>query len=128
MFHNVTKKEALKEIKTWKNCCVKVHYKCSRFVLISNDEYCKNFNTQIERSSFTHLPCDITKSFGNKVNGFNAKWEGLRVLNKKWASYIKSNDCKRGTMYGLIKTHKENNPMRVITSGRYCYRIFINFC
>ena len=45
------------------------------------------------------------------------KWEDLRVLNKKWASYIKANYCKPGTMCGLIKTRKENNPIRVITSG-----------
>ena len=30
---------------------------------------------------------------------------------------MKSNYFKPGTMYGLIKTHKENNPVRVITSG-----------
>ena len=35
----------------------------------------------------------------------------------KWAKYIKSNYCKPGTKYELIKTHKENNPVIVITSG-----------
>ena len=59
----------------------------------------KKVNTQIERSSFTPLLYDITKSFENKVNGFIVKWEDLRVLNKKWASYIKSNYCKPGTIY-----------------------------
>ena len=33
-----------------------------------------------------------------------------------WANYIKSNYCKSGTMYGLIKTQKENNSIRVFTS------------
>ena len=85
MFHNITKKErvALKEIKTWKNCCVRVQDKGSRFVVIWNDEYCKKVNTQIERSSFTQIPYDITKSFENKVSDFIVKWEGLRVLDKK---------------------------------------------
>ena len=59
----------------------------------------KKVNTQIERSSFTQLLYDITKSFENKVNGFIVKWEDLRVLNKKWASYNKSNYCKPGTIY-----------------------------
>ena len=116
------KKEALKEIKTWKNCCSRVQDKGSGFVVISNDEYCKKVNTQIERSSFTQLPCDITKSFENKVNHFIVKWEDLRFLNKKLASYIKSNYCKPGTMYGLIKTHKENNSVRVYV---YIYNIYI---
>ena len=117
MFHNITKKEseALKEIKTWKSYCVRVQDKGSRFVVISNDEYCKKVNTQIERSFFTQLPYDMTKSFENKLNYFIVKWEDLGKL-EKWASYIKSNYCKPGTMYGLIKTHKEDNPVKVITS------------
>ena len=43
--------------------------------------------------------------------------KNLRVLNKKWANYIKPNYCKPGTMYGLIKTHKENNTVKFITNG-----------
>ena len=39
-----------------------------------------------------------------------------KVLDKKWASYIKPSNSKPGTMYSLIKIHKENNPARVITS------------
>ena len=71
MFHNITKKqrEALKEIKTLKNCCVRVQDKGSRFVVISNDEYCQKVNTKIE-SSFTQLPYDIIKSFENKAQRF----------------------------------------------------------
>ena len=75
MFHNITKKEreALKEIKTWKNCCVRVLDKGYRFVAISNDEYCQKVHKKIERSSFTQLPHDITKSFENKVHDFITK-------------------------------------------------------
>ena len=52
-------------------------------MVVSNGEYCKKVNTQIERNSLTHLSYDITKSFENKVNNFIMKWEGLRVLDKK---------------------------------------------
>ena len=61
------RKRTLKEIKTCQNCCVRVQDKGSRFVVISNDEYCEKVNTQVGRSSFTRLPHDITKSFQNKV-------------------------------------------------------------
>ena len=65
VFHNIIKKEreAVKEIKTWQNCCVRVQDKGSRFVVISNDKYCEKVNTQLGRSSFTQLPHDITKCF-----------------------------------------------------------------
>ena len=95
VFHNITKKEiealTLKEMKAWQNFCVKVQDKDSRFVVISNGEYCKRVNAQIDRSSFTQLPHDISKSFENKVNHLIKKWEDLRILDKKWASYVKSN-------------------------------------
>ena len=51
------------------------------------------------------------------MHDFVKKWESLKILNKKWAQYIKPANAKPGNMYGLIKTHKERNPARVITSG-----------
>ena len=72
--------------------------------------------TQIERSSFITLSSDITKSFEKKVEDFIKKWENLKVLGKKWASYIKPNNSKLGTMYDPIKIHKENNTASVIRS------------
>ena len=90
--------------------------KGSRFVVISNDEYFEKVNTQIGRSSFIQLPHDITKSFENKVTVILRNGKKWGVLDKKWTNYIKCNYCKPGTIYGLIKTHKENNPVRVITS------------
>ena len=69
------------------------------------------------RSSFTQLSQDITKSSENKVNDYIKKWEDSRVLYEKRTNYIKSNYCKPGKIHALIKTHKQNNPVRVITSG-----------
>ena len=43
--------------------------------------------------------------------------EDLKVFHTKWANYIRNSDSKPGTMYGMIKTHKDNKPVRVITSG-----------
>ena len=82
-----------------------------------NEDYCLKVNTQIEQGSFINLPRDITKSFEKKVDNFVLKWENLKVLDERWVNYIRSSHAKPGTMYGLIKTHKVNNPARVITSG-----------
>ena len=72
VFHNITKNErpALKEIKTWNDCCVQVQDKGSRFVILSNEDYCSKVTTQIERSSFITLSSDITKFFEKKVEDF----------------------------------------------------------
>ena len=119
VFHNITREErdALKEIKMWEYNCIRVQGKGSRFAVIANNEYVDKVYTQINRGSFSKLLTDVTKTFENKVNDFVDRWVNLKVLNEKWAKYIRSNYCKPGTMYGLIKTHKENNPARVITSG-----------
>ena len=54
--------------------------------------------TQLNRTCFTQLRHDITKSFENKVKDFMKKWEDLIVLDKKWVNYIKYNYCTPGTM------------------------------
>ena len=130
VFHNITKNEgtSLKEVKTWNDCRVRVQDKDSRFLILSNENYCSKVTTQIERSSFITVSSDITKFFEKKVEDFIKKWEDLKVLDKKWASYIKPSNSKPGTMYGLIKTHKENNPARVITSGCGTAVEFIYLC
>ena len=76
VFHNITKNEraALKEIKTANDCCVGVQDKGSRFVILSNEDYCSKVTTQIERGSFITLSSDIPKSFEKKVEYFIKKW------------------------------------------------------
>ena len=41
----------------------------------------------------------------------------MNILDKKWKSYIQTECSTSGKMYGLIKTHKNDNPARIITSG-----------
>ena len=41
----------------------------------------------------------------------------MNILDQKWKSYTQTECSTSGKMYELIKTHKNNNPARVITSG-----------
>ena len=52
------------------NHTIKVQDKSARFVLLSNKQYCKKVQYQINRSSFTLLKRDSTKTFEDKIN----KW------------------------------------------------------
>ena len=106
LFHNITREErtALKEIKTWENCCVRVQDKGSRFVILLNEDYCLKVNTQIERGSFITLPRGVTKSFEKKVDDFVLKWENLKVLDERWVKCIRSSHAKTGSLYGLQNT------------------------
>ena len=40
----------------------------------------------------------------------------MNILDQKWKFYIQTECSTSGKMYGLIKTHKNNNPARIITS------------
>ena len=122
VFHKIRKEEktALKEIRTSKNCCVRVQGKVSRFVIILNEQYYLKVHTQIERGFFITLPRDVTKGFNKKVNDFVLKWEILKDLDGEWIKYISYSHVKAGSMVRL----KENKPERVTTSG---FRTVIRF-
>ena len=41
----------------------------------------------------------------------------MNILAGKWKSYIQTKCSTSGKMYGLVKTHKNDNPLQIITSG-----------
>ena len=84
-------------------------------MILSNEDYYSKVTTQIERGSLITLSSNITKSFEKQVKNSIKNMQGL--LHETLASCIILSNSKPGTMYSLIKTHKENNPARVITSG-----------
>ena len=52
-----------------------------------------------------------------KVKTWVEKWSQKNILDQKWKSYIQTECSISGKMYGLIKTHKNDNPARIITSA-----------
>ena len=117
--HNLSKNEkaARKDIRNYDKNVVRVQCKGSRFVVLDNEDYVKKVEHQINRSSFQRLEYDPTKSFEVKVNTWVEKWSQMNILDQKWKSYIQTECSTSGKMYGLIKTHKNDNPARIITSG-----------
>ena len=51
------------------------------------------------------------------MNLWIQKWTENKVIDKSWSKYIEPSFVAPGKMYGLVKTHKADNPVRVITSG-----------
>ena len=45
------------------------------------------------------------------------KWQSNKSLSNDWVKFTTPSHSKPGKMYGNTKTHKINNPVRVITSG-----------
>ena len=110
-------KKALKEIKSWDDRVVRVQDKGSRIVILENETYEEKVQHQIDRSSFKELKDDPSKLFQEKVNNWIEKWHANKVIDNSWKSFVSCDSPSAGKMYGLIKTHKFDNPVRIITSG-----------
>ena len=64
---------------------------------------------------FNRLDEDPSPEFKQKVNNWLDIWpEKITEERKKFIIPTNSSD---GKMYGMVKTRKNDNPVRVITSG-----------
>ena len=102
-------------MKSWKDKVIRVQHKGSRFVILNTDNYIEKVGNQINRSSFERLNTDPSAKFKQRVNNWLDKWSDK--VNNEWKQFIKPDNCNAGKMYGMVKTHKTDNPVRVITSG-----------
>ena len=56
--------------------------------VLNNEDYIKNVDHEINRSSFQRLEYDPTKSFQVKINTWVENWSQTNILDEKWKSYI----------------------------------------
>ena len=89
------------------NHTIKVQDKSPRFVLLSNKQYCKKVQYQINRSSFTLLKRDSTKTFEDKINKWIEKWISRKAIDKDWKRFIKMKNVKPGKMYRMIDSQRK---------------------
>ena len=91
--------------------------KASRFVVLSNNDYESKVQHQIERSAFTETDIDFGKKLEEKVNSWISKRSSKGVIDYNWKRFITPTNSTPGKMYELVKAHKVNNCVRVVTSG-----------
>ena len=94
---------------------IRVQDKVLRFTVLETNSYIEKVEQQINRSSFDKLDTDPSPKFKDKLNNWLEKWS--YIITNEWKEFIRSDNCNAGKMYGLVKTHKVDNPVRVITSG-----------
>ena len=93
---------------------ISVQDKGSRFVVLDTNSYIEKVEHQINRSSFDKLDADPSPKFKEKVNNWLEKW--LDNITHEWKKFIRPDNYNADKMYGLVKTHKADNPVRIITS------------
>ena len=94
---------------------IRVQDKVSRFVVLDTNSYIEKVEHQINRSSFDKLDADPSPNFKEKVNNWLEKWSD--IITNEWKEFFRPDSCNAGKMYGSVKTHKADNPVRVITCG-----------
>ena len=117
--NNLKKNEklALKEIKSWDDKVIRAQDNGSQFVVLLNNDYESKVQHQIDRSSFTETDIDHSKNYEEKVNSWVSKWTSKEVIENNWKRFLNATNSAPGKMYGLVKTHEVNNPVRLITSA-----------
>ena len=118
-FSNLSKSEhkTLHRLRTSKDTVVRLQHKGSRFVILDRTDYIDKVESNLNNGSFDLLPADPSFSYYQMVRDWGVKWVNKGEITQPLLDYIINPDAKPGKNYSLIKTHKPNNPVRLITSG-----------
>ena len=84
-------------------------------MVLDTNSYTEKVEHQINKSSFDKLDADPSPEFKEKVNNWLEEWSD--ITTNEWKEFIRLDNCNAGKMYGMLKTHKADNPVCVITSG-----------
>ena len=116
---NLTKLErsALKELKADNDRVIRIQDKGSRFVIMDKNDYITKMDGQLNNPlHYQRLEQDPTNFHLDKVKTWASKWLGKRQIPEDIATWVVNEEAKAGTAFGNVKTHKKDNPVRLITS------------
>ena len=108
---------ALCQLRKSKDIVVRLQDKGSRFVILDRNDYIDKVESNLSVGSFDILSSDPSLSFYHTVKDWGDKWVEKGEITKPLVDCILNVNARPGKNYGLIKTHKPNNPIRLITSG-----------
>ena len=91
--------------------------KGNKFVIVDKLTDLRKAEKQIAWSSMTKVDEDLTEMMINRVKNWCGKWKDLGYLSKEWVSYIINSDARPAKNNPLYKTHKNDIPVRMLTSG-----------
>ena len=116
---NISRAEnmALCKLRKSKDIVVRLQDKGSRFVILDRNDYIDKVESNLSDGSFDILSSDPSLSFYHTVKDWGDKWVEKGEITQPLVDCILNVNARPGKNYGLIKTHKPNNPIRLITSG-----------
>ena len=101
-------------MKTWDDKVIHAGGEGSRFVALDTNSYIEKVEHQINRSS-TNLILTQVLNLNRTVNNCLGKWSDN--ITDEWKEFIRPDHCNTGKRYVMVKKHKADNLVRVITSN-----------
>ena len=124
--HNLTLPER-KALKWWQSnilfnkdstACIRLQDKGTRFVIVDKPEDILQAEMQIARSSFDKINVDLTEQHIETLK--------REKISQSWYDFIVNDKAEPGKNSAMYKSHKEGNPVRLITTG--CNTAVENLC
>ena len=95
----------------------RIQDKGSRFVIISQNEYQDKMLGQLNNDLHYNKPNhDPTIEHFEKVKNWGRKWFSEGQISQESATWVANVEPKPWVAFGNVKTHKEGNPLHLITS------------
>jgi len=114
---SVGERQALATLKQVDNVTIKIQDKGSKFVVIDKSDYDTTMKEQLENPlHYQKLEHDPSADYVSVITQWSTKWFEKRQINEETANWVINGNAKPGKAFGTIKTHKQGNPLRLITS------------
>ena len=65
---------------------------------------------------YNKVDSDPTPEHFERVKNWGRKWLGEGQISQEIATWVANLEPKAGVAFGNVKTHKQGNPLRLITS------------
>ncbi|XP_068704908.1 uncharacterized protein [Montipora foliosa] len=114
---SVGERQALVTLKQADNVAIQIQDKGSKFVVIDKSDYDSKMKEQLENLlHYQKLEHDPSADYVEVIKQWSKKWLEKGQINEEIASWVINGSAKPGKAFGTIKTHKEGNPLRLITT------------
>ena len=92
-------------------------HKGSRFVILDENDYVSKMHSHLDNTlHYAKLDGDPSFDHLDVVQTWSDKWLLEGQIDKDVAGWVTDISPKSGTAFGNVKTHKQGNPVRLITS------------
>lgn len=100
------------------NICIMRSDKSKKVAIITKDMYNTKMNELLDdQETYKKIDKDPLVKITNKINNYVRKLHSEEYINKATRSKLTTNAPQHPRIYGLIKLHKDNKPLRPIVNN-----------